>query len=130
MIDGEVTIFDCIEFNDELRWIDVTSEVAFTVMDLADRGRSDLAHRFQSAYLELTGDYDGLAVFRFYLVYRALVRAKVACLRASQLPAGRREGGARRRVPRLRRARAAATRSRREPPSWSRTGSPAAARRR
>jgi uncharacterized protein len=88
VVDDAVTIFDCIEFNDELRWIDVMSEVAFTVMDLADRGRPDLAHRFQNAYFELTGDYDGLAVFRFYLAYRALVRAKVACLRASQLPAG------------------------------------------
>ena len=64
------------------------SEIAFTVMDLADRGRPDLAHRFQNAYLELTGDYDGLAVFAFYLVYRALVRAKVACLRGGQLPSG------------------------------------------
>lgn len=88
IVDGRVVIFDCIEFNAELRWIDVMSEIAFTVMDLADRGRYDLAHRFQNAYLELTGDYDGLAVFRFYLVYRALVRAKVACLRASQLAAG------------------------------------------
>jgi len=88
VIDGEITIFDCIEFNDELRWIDVMSEVAFTVMDLADRGRSDLAHRFQNAYLEITGDYGGLVVYRFYLVYRALVRAKVACLRAAQLLMG------------------------------------------
>jgi hypothetical protein len=88
VIDDRVTIFDCIEFNDELRWIDVMSEVAFTVMDLADRGRADLAHRFQNGYLEISGDYGGLAVFPFYLVYRALVRAKVACLRAAQLPAG------------------------------------------
>lgn len=88
IVDGAIVIFDCIEFNAELRWIDVMSELAFTVMDLADRGRYDLAHRFQNAYFELTGDYDGLAVFRFYLVYRALVRAKVACLRASQLAAG------------------------------------------
>ena len=88
VIDGEVTVFDCIEFNDELRWIDVMSEVAFTTMDLADRGRPDLAHRFVNAYLELTGDYAGLAVLPFYLVYRAMVRAKIACLRSGQLPAG------------------------------------------
>src|SRR6266516_4567782 len=77
-IDGELTIFDCIEFNPALRWIDVMSEVAFTVMDLEDRGRADLSHRFLNAYLERTGDYSGLAVLRFYLVYRALVRAKIA----------------------------------------------------
>ena len=88
VIDGEVTVFDCIEFNDELRWIDVMSELAFTVMDLADRVRPDLAHRFRNAYLEITGDYQGLSVSRSYLVYRALVRAKIACLRSSQLPGG------------------------------------------
>ena len=105
VIDGEVTVFDCIEFNDELRWIDVMSEIAFTTMDLADRGRPDLAHRFVNAYLESTGDYAGLAVFPFYLVYRAMVRAKIACLRLGQLRAGRGENGARRRIPRLRRSR-------------------------
>jgi aminoglycoside phosphotransferase family enzyme/predicted kinase len=83
-IDGKVVIFDCIEFNDEMRWIDVMSEIAFTVMDLEDRGRADLAHRFLNTYLETTGDYAGLAVLPFYLAYRALVRAKVALLRAAQ----------------------------------------------
>ncbi|HSS70204.1 MAG TPA: AAA family ATPase [Casimicrobiaceae bacterium] len=84
-VDGELTIFDCIEFNESMRWIDVMSEIAFTVMDLEDRGRADLAYRFLNAYLEATGDYAGLAVLRFYLVYRALVRAKIARLRAAQL---------------------------------------------
>lgn len=85
VIDGEVAIFDCIEFNDTMRWIDVMSEVAFTAMDLQDRGHADLAHRFVNAYLEITGDYAGLSVLRFYLVYRALVRAKIALLRATQM---------------------------------------------
>ena len=91
-IDGELTIFDCIEFNPALRWIDVMSEVAFTVMDLEDRGRADLGHRFLNAYLERTGDYAGLAVLRFYLVYRALVRAKIARLRTAQLAPEERAG--------------------------------------
>lgn len=86
-IDGELTIFDCIEFNPSMRWIDVMSEVAFTLMDLHYRGRVDLARRFLNAYLERTGDYAGLAVLRLYLVYRALVRAKIARLRAAQLEA-------------------------------------------
>ena len=77
-IDGEIVIFDGIEFNEAMRWIDVMSEVAFTVMDLEERGRADLAHRFLNAYLERTGDYAGLAVLPFYLAYRALVRAKIA----------------------------------------------------
>ncbi len=79
-----VMLFDCLEFNANLRWIDVMSEVAFLVMDLDDRGRPDLARRALNAYLEHTGDYEGLAVFRFYQVYRALVRAKVACIRLYQ----------------------------------------------
>ena len=87
-IDGRPVIFDCIEFNDDLRWIDVMSEVAFTTMDLADRGRPDLARRFLNAYLERTGDYAGLSVLRFYLVYRAMVRAKVARVRAAQVGNG------------------------------------------
>ena len=83
-IDGEMTIFDGIEFDEGMRWIDVASEVAFTVMDLQERGRTDLGHRFLNRYLEITGDYAGLPVLRFYLAYRAMVRAKVALLRAGQ----------------------------------------------
>ena len=85
LVDGAVTIFDCIEFNASMRWIDTMSDVAFTVMDLEQRRRGDLAYRFLTAYLERSGDYAGTAVLRFYLVYRAMVRAKVARLRASQL---------------------------------------------
>jgi len=84
LIGGKPVIFDGIEFSEAMRWIDVMSEVAFTVMDLEDRGRADFAYRFLSAYLEITGDYDGLSVLCFYLVYRALVRAKIARLRAAQ----------------------------------------------
>lgn len=78
--DEEIVIFDGIDFNPDLRWIDVLSEVAFCTMDLADRNRPDFAHRFLNAYLEKTGDYSGLDVLPFYLTYRALVRAKVAHL--------------------------------------------------
>ncbi|BAN35756.1 hypothetical protein SCD_n01945 [Sulfuricella denitrificans skB26] len=84
LLDGEAVPFDCIEFSDNLRWIDVISEVAFLTMDLHGRGRSDLARRFLNAYLEQTGDYEGLEVLRYYLVYRAMVRAKVACIKAGQ----------------------------------------------
>jgi hypothetical protein len=88
IVEGEPLVFDCIEFNDEMRWIDVMNEIAFTTMDLQDRGRPDFAHRFLNAYLEITGDYDGLGVLRFYLVYRAMVRAKIVRLRANQLSPG------------------------------------------
>ena len=84
LLAGVPTPFDGIEFNPDFRWIDVMNEIAFLVMDLLDHGLPRLAFRFLNAYLEFTGDYAGLRVLRFYLVYRALVRAKVSCLRAHQ----------------------------------------------
>ena len=84
LLDDKVVLFDCLEFNDNLRWIDVMNEVAFTVMDLDDRGQQTLARRFLNAYLEHAGDYAGLALLRFYQVYRALVRAKVSVIRLNQ----------------------------------------------
>jgi len=84
LIDDKVVLFDCIEFNDEFRWIDVISDIAFTVMDLIDRKQSALAYRLLDRYLQRSGDYQGLALLRFYLVYRAMVRAKVAIIRSHQ----------------------------------------------
>ncbi|MFA5242415.1 MAG: AAA family ATPase [Sulfuricella sp.] len=83
-IDGAVTLFDCLEFNPNLRWIDVMSDAAFVIMDLHDHGRPDLAQRFLNRYLEHSGDFSGLRVLNYYLVYRAMVRAKVACIRGCQ----------------------------------------------
>jgi aminoglycoside phosphotransferase family enzyme/predicted kinase len=87
-VDGAPLIFDCIEFNPDLRFVDVVSEVAFLSMDLIARGQEALAWRFLNRWLEHTGDYAGLAALRFYMVYRATVRAKVAGLRAGQGDAG------------------------------------------
>jgi hypothetical protein len=84
LIDGELLIFDCIEFNAELSWIDVISEAAFVVMDLDARGHPKLARRFLNAYLENTGDYEGLKLLRYYLAYRAMVRAMVDTIRVGQ----------------------------------------------
>ncbi len=83
-LDNKITVFDALEFNPDLRWIDVISEVAFVVMDLVHHDRQDLASVFLSSYLEVTGDYDGLTLLRHFLVYRAMVRAKVSAIRASQ----------------------------------------------
>ena len=76
--------FDCIEFNPALRYIDVMDEIAFSVMDLLHREHPELAWRLLNACLEASGDYGGLSVLRFYLAYRAAVRAKVCAIRASQ----------------------------------------------
>lgn len=91
-ISGQVQAFDCIEFSDALRWIDVMNDLAFTYMDLGFHDRTDLAARLLNRYLEITGDYAGLAILPYYRVYRALVRAKVMLLRARQsgVPAGNR----------------------------------------
>ncbi len=85
---GKLVLFDCIEFNLALRWIDVISEVAFVTMDFADRGAPQLANRFLNCYLQQTGDYRGLMALSFYEVYRAVVRAKVTALRRQQLATG------------------------------------------
>jgi aminoglycoside phosphotransferase family enzyme/predicted kinase len=87
VIDGRTTVFDGIDFNDAWRWIDVISEIAFMAMDLHAHGLANLAHRFVNAYLELSGDYDGLQLLDYFIVHRALVRAKVALMRAAQYPA-------------------------------------------
>jgi hypothetical protein len=88
LVNDQVTIFDALEFNENLRWVDVQSELAFLAMDLDYRGLSGLGWLLVSVYLGSSGDYVGLRVFRHYKVYRALVRAKVAALRARQCEAG------------------------------------------
>jgi aminoglycoside phosphotransferase family enzyme/gluconate kinase len=91
VFEEDVCVFDALEFEPRLRWIDVMSEVAFLVMDLQKNGRWELAFLFVNRYLEETGDYSGMDVFRFYQVYRALVRAKVAGLRLEQIEKGKGE---------------------------------------
>lgn len=73
----DIFIFDCIEFNERLRYGDVASDVAFLSMDLDYNDRSDLAEAFVKAYVEASGDEDLLNILTFYKVYRAYVRAKV-----------------------------------------------------
>lgn len=84
VIGGNPTPFDGIEFNPNFRWIDVMSETAFLAMDLVMHDHADFAWRFINAYLEHTGDYAGIGVFRFYLAYRATVRAKIHAIRMGQ----------------------------------------------
>ncbi|MHB8481350.1 MAG: bifunctional aminoglycoside phosphotransferase/ATP-binding protein [Nitrospiria bacterium] len=84
LIDGRIVVFDCLEFNESLRFIDIISDLAFLLMDLDDRGYPQLACRFLNVYLEASGDYAGLRVLRTYQAYRAMVRAKVAAIRLNQ----------------------------------------------
>lgn len=93
LIDGTVTPFDCIEFNEDFRWSDVISEIAFVWTDLLDHRRPGLAAWLLNAWLEIGGDFGSMTVLRFYAVYRAVVRAKVAALRAGQQAGAQRQAG-------------------------------------
>lgn len=82
--EGELILFDAIEFNTYLNHIDVISDLAFLLMDLEYRGMVRHSRRLLNHYLELTGDYEGVGLLDFYKTYRAMVRAKVAALRVAQ----------------------------------------------
>lgn len=83
-IDGHPVPFDGIEFDPELRWVDTMNDLAFLVSDLEHRERPDLGRVALDAYLEETGDYQGLALWDFYVMYRWMVRAKVVALKKAQ----------------------------------------------
>ena len=87
-VDGDALLFDGLEFAARLRWSDVMADVAFAFMDLARLGATAAAWRLLNRYLEATGDYAGVELLRYYAVYRALVRAKVAAIRARQARTG------------------------------------------
>lgn len=77
--------FDCIEFNDDYRQIDVLNEVAFLCMDLDAMGRSDLSRLFIETYnrkFPAMKTKEEHQLFIYYKSYRANVRAKVNSLRA------------------------------------------------
>jgi uncharacterized protein len=80
LFQDKIQIFDCIEFNQEFRNIDVIYDVAFLVMDLEFRGRIDLANLLLNTYLEQTGDYWGAVLLPLYLCMRAYIRGKVNSL--------------------------------------------------
>jgi aminoglycoside phosphotransferase family enzyme/predicted kinase len=82
LLEGQIVPFDCLEFSDTLRWIDVISEMAFLVMDLQEHGADRFSQRLLNRWLEQSGDWNGLDLWHWYVCYRALVRAKVAALRS------------------------------------------------
>ena len=80
LLQDKILLFDCIEFNEPFRFVDVMYDVAFTVMDLESRGRRDLGNAFLNTYIEQTGDWEGLQLLPLYLSRQAYVRAKVTSL--------------------------------------------------
>lgn len=80
-------IFDCIEFNDSFRQIDVLYEVAFLCMDLEKFGKKQLAEIFFREYVRRTRCIqvsEDVAIFNYYKGLRANIRAKVHALGVSQ----------------------------------------------
>lgn len=73
----ELYLFDCIEFNKPFRFVDVMFDIAYIVMDLHARDRADLSTVFLNAYVERTGDWEGLQVLPLYVSRQSYVRAKV-----------------------------------------------------
>ncbi|MBV6622028.1 MAG: AAA family ATPase [Rivularia sp. (in: Bacteria)] len=74
---SQVMLFDCIEFNEAFRYVDVIYDVAFVIMDLEARNRKDLSNIFLNNYIEQTGDYEGVQLLPLYASRQAYVRAKV-----------------------------------------------------
>lgn len=88
IVDGNICIFDAIEFNRAFSCSDVASEVAFLAMDLEFHGRRDLADHFVRSYLEESGDEELMELLPFYKCYRAYVRSKVSSFKLSDPAVG------------------------------------------
>lgn len=81
-------IYDCIEFNDRLRYVDVASDAAFLAMDLDFRGRRDLSRHFVGRLADRLKDGEMKRLMPFYQCYRAYVRGKVESLQSGSPEAG------------------------------------------
>lgn len=87
--DAAPVVFDCLEFNEHLRRMDVLNELAFLCMDLEHAGRKDLADSFIEAYTRLWACFEKEEddqLFTYFKAYRANVRLKVALLELRQHP--------------------------------------------
>jgi aminoglycoside phosphotransferase family enzyme len=77
----ELSIFDCIEFNERFRYTDVAADVAFLAMDLDYHDRQDLSEHLIRVFIRESGDDEFMEVLYFYKCYRAYVRGKVESFR-------------------------------------------------
>ncbi|MDI2030262.1 AAA family ATPase [Saccharopolyspora sp. TS4A08] len=77
-------VLDCLEFDDELRYVDGLDDAAFLAMDLERLGAPVLGREFLDWYAVLSGAQVARSLADHYIAYRAFVRSKVACLRHEQ----------------------------------------------
>ncbi|MBN2101577.1 MAG: phosphotransferase [Candidatus Aenigmarchaeota archaeon] len=78
---GNVFIFDAIEFNERFACSDIANDVAFLAMDLDYRGFPELGEYLVRKYVERSGDPEIMKLIDFYKCYRAYVRGKVFSFR-------------------------------------------------
>jgi aminoglycoside phosphotransferase family enzyme/predicted kinase len=90
-VDQEITIFDCIEFNERFRFGDVAAEVAFLAMDLDFNGYGTWADAFVDAYCRHAADPEVRMLLNFYRCYYAYVRGKVVGFRIHDPAIGQKE---------------------------------------
>lgn len=83
LMDGRPTLFDAIEFSDDISHIDVLFDLAFLVMDLEHRGLRAAANMVFNRYLYRTGEMDDLSIFPLYQALRAGIRAHVSAMAAA-----------------------------------------------
>jgi uncharacterized protein len=88
---NKIMIFDCIEFNEYFRNIDVMNDFAFLYMDLQTKNKNDLSAMLLNSYINTTQDWEGLRLLRLYCCYRAMVRAKIAQLTLKDLSSAMRK---------------------------------------
>lgn len=84
LFEGAPTLFDCLEFNEELATTDVLYDLAFLLMDLVHRGLREDANLVFNRYLDETGDDGALAIMPFFMAVRAAVRAHVGAATAGE----------------------------------------------
>jgi len=77
----EISIIDCIEFNERFRYTDVAADIGFLAMDLDYHSRDDLSDHLIQAYIGESGDHELMELLNFYKCYRAYVRGKVESFR-------------------------------------------------
>jgi len=82
LVDGEPTLFDCLEFDEGLATIDVLYDLAFVLMDLWHRGLDGLANALFNRYLDESFEEAGLSLLPFFMAVRATVRAHVTAVQA------------------------------------------------
>ena len=83
-LDDGPRVLDCVEFDDQLRHVDVVDDLAFLVMDLRRLGDVELADRLVRSYDDASGSTAPPMLVEFYAGYRAMVRCMVAVTRWSQ----------------------------------------------